>query len=304
MSWAAHLLGLWRAWFRRGLRNAPQPLPEPGGGQAMARGGPWAVAWASHAGPHHLNQDCAGACWRTLPDGTGLAAAVADGVTNGAAGDVAALALVQHWLQGPRPPQRQRSFLGNADAAVAKALRKLTQEPGAATGAACWLQPDGSGWATRVGDCRLLRVVPPPAQDVPLLPPGWSVQPLLHDQTYAHLRRSTGATQPLLDDDEDALQPAHMVGIGCLGEPEWVPLALAEGDLLLLASDGLHAVLSDADWHTVLARHLGSANPAAAALPALLHHLIQTAIERGSEDDITVLAILRQSEQYREEVEP
>ena len=302
MSWARHALRrVWR-WLPQRWAPAADVLPPAGSAQAQARCGPWALAWASRAGPHHLNQDCAGARWRHLPDGAGLAAAVADGVTHGAAGDVAALALVQHWLQGPQPPQRQRSFLGAAEAAVASALRRLTREPGAATGAACWLQPDGSGWATRVGDCRLLRVQPPAAG-------AWSAQPLLPDQTYAELsRQGAGATLPAPD---DAGQPACMVGVGSLGEPEWVPLAMAGGDLLLLVSDGLHSALSDSDWQHLLATHLGagaSGTPAAARpqarLLALAEVLIQTAIQRGSEDDITVLAVMRCTHPRPEEPQP
>lgn len=270
-------------------------LPPPGSAQAAARCGEWALAWASHTGPHHLNQDCAGACWRHASQGDGLSAAVADGVTNGAAGDVAALALVRHWLQGPRPPQRQRSFLGAAEDAVAGALRRLTSEPGAATGAACWLQPGGGGWATRVGDCRLL-LVRAPATDG--LPGEWGVEPLMPDQTYGNLWREAGCAVP--PDDDDAGQPARMVGVGSLGEPEWVPLALARGDLLLLASDGLHAALADGDWQAVLHDRLGAATGPGATgaapqhrLQALADLLIQTAIQRGSEDDITVLAVMR-----------
>ncbi len=268
-------------------------LPPPGTAQAAARCGAWALAWASHTGPHHLNQDCAGATWRHAGEGGGLAVAVADGVTNGAAGDVAALALVQHWLQGPKPPQRQRTFLGAAETAVVTALRQLTPEPGAATGAACWLGPDGSGWATRVGDCRLLHVAPPLAG----LAMRWSAQPLLPDQTYANLGQVGQDWQP---SGLEAEQPARMVGVGSLGEPERVALTLVGGELLLLVSDGLHSVLTNDDWHAVLSHHLGSVpNPVMAAaqpqstLLALADHLIQTAIQRGSDDDITVLAVMR-----------
>ena len=306
MNRARQTLGRLLAWLPGSGARQARALPPPGSPLAAARCGPWALAWASHAGPHHLNQDCAGARWCPVDGGHGLAAAVADGVTHGAAGDVAAAALVQHWLQGPRPRQRQSSFLGAAEAAVATALRRLTREPGAATGAACWLQPDGNGWATRVGDCRLLRVLPPLCNT----PAGtWCAQPLLPDQTYANLWPDGANTAaPAADDAE---QPARMVGVGSLGEPEWLPLALAAGGVLLLVSDGLHAVLSGADWHAALASHLGSDahTLAGAAQPqhrllALAELLIQTAIQRGSEDDITVLALMRCTPTTQEEPRP
>lgn len=306
MTWARQTLARLRRYWPGRWSPQASSLPPPGSPQAAARCGPWALAWASHAGPHHLNQDCAGARWCPQAGGHGLAAAVADGVTHGAAGDVAAAALVQHWLQGPRPRQRQSSFLGAAEATVAAALRRLTQEPGAATGAACWLQPDGSGWATRVGDCRLLQVLPPTGSSPAS---AWCAQPLLPDQTFANLWPDGASTSaPPADDAE---QPARMVGVGSLGEPEWLPLSLAGDGVLLLVSDGLHAVLRDADWHEALATHLGiDASALAGTAPpqhrllALAELLIQTAIQRGSEDDITVLAVMRCPPQTQEEPRP
>ena len=137
----------------------------------------------------------------------------------------------------------------------------------------------------------------------------WCAQPLLPDQTYANLWPDGANTAaPAADDAE---QPARMVGVGSLGEPEWLPLALAAGGVLLLVSDGLHAVLSGADWHAALASHLGSDahTLAGAAQPqhrllALAELLIQTAIQRGSEDDITVLALMRCTPTTQEEPRP
>ncbi len=278
-----------------GLRQPGLALPLPGAARGAAALHPWAVAWASCAGPHHNNQDCAGARWRTASAGGGLALAVADGVTNGAAGDVAALALVQHWLAGPAPGQARVPFLLAAEATVAAALRLHTPAPGAATGAACWLGATGTGWATRVGDCRLLRAVPLPGgtgdtsgADSACSADGlaWQVQPLLPDQTHALVY-----PQLHLDATDDAAQqPARMVGCGTLGAPEWVSVDLSPGELLLLASDGLHTVLSPQDWAAVLQRHAEAAPGGAAALQALVNDLLQTAVQRGGEDDITVLA--------------
>ena len=276
----------------------PAALPAPGAPTGAGAHGAWSLAWASRAGPHHLNQDCAGARWLHTAAGSGLALAVADGVTHGAAGDVAAAALVQHWLAGPAPGQDRRAYLLAAEPAVAQALRQHTPEPGAATGAACWLDAHGRGWATRVGDCQVLRAGPaaaPVAPDATGMGLRWQVQALLPDQPYAQV-------YPQGLGGADAEQPAHMVGCARLGEPEWLGVDLAPGDVLLLASDGLHAVLSPADWSTLLHHHLGDAGPprstrdasnAVAALQSWVGDLLQTALRRGSEDDITVLAARR-----------
>ena len=276
----------------------PPALPAPGTPAGAGAYGGWSLAWASRAGPHHLNQDCAGAHWLRTAAGRGLALAVADGVTHGAAGDVAAAALVRHWLAGPAPGLDRRTFLLAAEPAVAQALRQHTPEPGAATGAACWLDAHGRGWATRVGDCQVLRAgtdADPAASDTAGAGPRWQVQALLPDQTYAQV-------YPQGPGSADAEQPARMVGCANLGEPEWLGVDLAPGDVLLLASDGLHAVLSPADWSNLLHHHLGDAGPprvarvagnAVAALQSLVNDLLQTALRRGSDDDITVLAARR-----------
>ena len=300
------LLGRWRQalaahWRCRprwaggfgGRPARPPALPTPGAPAGAAAHGNWSLAWASRAGPHHLNQDCAGARWLCTAAGSGLALAVADGVTHGAAGDVAAAALVQHWLAGPVPGQHRRAFLLAAEPAVAQALRQHTPEPGAATGAACWLDAHGKGWATRVGDCQVRRAGPAAASPGPADPaPPWQVQALLPDQTYVQV-------YPQGPSGADAEQPARMVGCANLGEPKWLGVDLAPGDVLLLASDGLHAVLMPADWSSLLHHHLGDPGPprpargaghAVAALQSLVNDLLQTALRRGSEDDITVLA--------------
>ncbi len=300
-SWPRHRPALRRLRLalrltQRALRRLLRPnwtdarvgLPPPGTSQGAASAGGWALAWSSRAGPHHLNQDCAGARWLTH-DGssTGLALAVADGVTHGAAGDVAALALVHHWLRGPTHGQSHDDFLRAAEPVVASALRQCTPEPGAATGAACWLHADGSGRATRVGDCRVML-----ARCVALFadsPAQWCIEPLLRDQAHAGF------------DDDDAGQPSRMVGCGSLGEPEAVPVHLCRSQLLLLTSDGLHSAVLPADWSRALHQHLGhpdewpsiSGETLVARLEALINDLIQTAALRGSEDDITLLIALR-----------
>ncbi|MDZ7812188.1 MAG: SpoIIE family protein phosphatase [Ideonella sp.] len=261
----------------------PPGWPTPGQPDAMAQAPGWLLAWASRASPHHANQDCAGA--RLLPAATGqapgLAVALADGVTLAAAGAVAARAVVDYWLAPPplADDTLRSPWLAGAEAPVAAALRALTPEPGGATGAAAWLDAGGQGWCSRVGDCRVLRAYRQHGR--------WQVQPLLADQTLglAHPQHFSDPEHP------DAQQPAHFVGCDRLGEPEWVHLALGPQELLILASDGLHASLSAEHWHNRLNWHLDDLPLDAARLKELARDLVSTAHAQGSEDDITVLVV-------------
>ena len=67
-----------------------QPLPRQWlGREHLAAGhGHWAVAWCSVGGPHHDTQDVAGLCGREPGPHAGRHVAVADGVTQGAAGSL------------------------------------------------------------------------------------------------------------------------------------------------------------------------------------------------------------------------
>ena len=255
----------------------------------------WAVAWASLAGPHHANQDCAGATWQPA-GGWGVHAAVADGVTHGAAGDVAAAALARHWLRGPATSQSQLDFLAQADSAVAQALALLGPAPGAATGAACWLGPDGRGTLTRIGDCRALLAQRNAHDDGPA---AWRVMPLTTDQSYAAQMSQMPQYADLPPEQWpagiDPDQPACMAGIGRVGTPETFALALQPGELLLLCSDGLHSVLDTAELQALFDARIPDDAAAASAhtLLALAHDLVQTAALRGSDDDITALLLAR-----------
>ena len=260
----------------------------------------WCVAWASLAGPHHANQDCAGATWQHRPGrvvhapGWGVHAAVADGVTHGAAGDVAAAALARHWLRGPATSQSQLDFLAQADSAVAQALAALGPAPGAATGAACWLGPDGRGTLTRIGDCRALLARRSASAEAEAQ--RWHIQALTTDQSYAAQMPQYAHLPPEqwpagIDPD----QPACMAGIGRVGTPETFALALQPGDVLLLCSDGLHSVLDCPALQALFDARIPDASAAASAqtLLALAHDAIHTAALRGSDDDITALLLAR-----------
>ena len=259
-----------------GLSEPDMRLADHGGATLSG----WQLGWAQVIGSRHasLSEDSLAHAGRVLPgsapDGpSALCLAVADGVGGGARGEVASAALAGHCVAVPA------ELLGHADGIskwmllaegqVQLKLREVSYEPGAATLAAAWLLPacgtpasGAHGHILRVGDARLYRF------------DGEQLVPLTLDQTYA----SVGEAPP---EGATADDPARMVGTGCTGRPEVVPLQLAPGDTLLLCSDGLHRGLTSQDMAELL-RQGGD-------LGACALRMTQAARRSGSEDDITVL---------------
>ena len=133
----------------------------------------------------------------------------------------------------------------DADRDVASALAKHTAASGAATVALCaatsrllshWL----IAW---VGDCRIYRVRT--AQDGP-------AELLTRDDTYGHL----GEEPPPGGSPDD---PARMVGNGAVDAPNVGSIDLADGEMLVLCSDGLHKHVEPREIH----RHLTARAPRA-----------------------------------------
>lgn len=240
----------------------------------------WIWAAARRIGTRHLAQGgrCEDAAdGATRPDGA-LALALADGVSGGACGDVAARALVGHVLDTPGLEQVRDWMQEEAEAGVRAALDRHTQAAGAATFAAAWIAPDGRGLYTRVGDCRAHLWQADADGRIDL-------RPLLPDQTLAYM----GYVPP---NHVKAGNPAHMVGNGNMGPLEWLEFTVPAGGGLLLCSDGLHAVVPAAE---LAARLQALPHPASAAeLETLCETLIDLAQALGGEDDVSVLLAQRQ----------
>jgi serine/threonine protein phosphatase PrpC len=240
----------------------------------------WRYAHASLVGTRHVQQgkpceDATGA--RLLADG-GIHLALADGVSGGALGAVAAQALVAHCVgyQGAHTLGLLHSWLhDSAEPAVQAALRQYTQEAGAATGAAAWIDADGTAIVNRIGDCRVYALQSQPAS--PQVKQPFRLQCLLPDQTLAS--QGVVSTSSLHADN-----PSNMVGNGACGIPEFVQTRIPIGAGLLLCSDGLHGVLSpDAIALQVQVDNLqGSCNA-----------LLKSAQLEGSTDDMSVLILYR-----------
>lgn len=239
----------------------------------------WQLAWAQIIGPkHRVTEDTLGFAVQEGGCHTqGISLVLADGVGGGARGDIASHALVTHCLHASQRhastdvPDREWLLkeLGQADQAVNRALAAHTDLPGAATLSAAWLDAQGRGWITRIGDARLSIYEPCTGH----------LSPLLADQSFANL-----GEKPPHPGHENA--PARMVGAGLAGEPQLHSFTLKSGEILCLSSDGLH------EWHHALPGTTASDPNACDNTLHLLQMARQMALcarQAGSDDDISVL---------------
>ncbi len=229
------------------------------------------VAAASACGRYHeVNEDT-----HSELAGTGRLFVVADGVGGGAMPQLASRLLVDHLhdsLDGqPINANAVSVAMLYADRAIAAALARVTDRPGAATVALCAaLDPAAASWLVSwVGDCRVYRWSPAAAR----------LDALTVDDTFGHL----GEAAPPGGSPDD---PARMVGNGATAGANCARQTLAPRELLAICSDGVHKHLGAAEWRRVLAASL----PLAARCEAL----VAKARANGSNDDATLLLVERQ----------
>lgn len=255
----------------------------------VGRSSEWAWAGASRVGKRHLSANgvCEDALGSLLSHSGRLHLALADGVSGGARGDVAANALVNYALayQGSGLDNVARWMEEGAEAAVNGALRKRTSAPGATTFACAWLMSDGAGLVTRVGDCRIYVWGALAGQSLLL-------EQVLPDQTLAYMGH-VSLLHP------QAGNPAHMVGNGGMGQLEWRKINIPQQGGLLICSDGLHGAICDSALKKHLQDWLDSVDGASNAPDFEYRHvlfcneLIDHAQALGSDDDVAVLLALR-----------
>ncbi len=200
---------------------------------------------------------------------------VADGVGGGSYGEVASQVALEHCARIENiNAQTVAAQVKAADKKVQAAIAELSDQAGATTLAAVWLN-HYSGWCCHVGDARIY-----------LIRRNWrgryEIKLKIEDQTYENKGLEVSDTGK--PDD-----PACMLGTDTLGEPAVAPLTIRPRDMLILCSDGLHHFIPDLAIRRVIERGLKKKD----ALDSICRRLVRIAITNGSQDDISIVMVYR-----------
>jgi serine/threonine protein phosphatase PrpC len=214
-----------------------------------------------------------------------LLAAVADGVGGNAGGDIASALAVAAFERevldrAPVPAGTFPETLSWLHAAVLRAHRAIRDE------AVC--RPELAGMASTLTAALLI------GRDLHVAHVGDSRAYVKRRDTLSRISRDHSLVAELVEagsltSDEARRHPQRNVITRALGsgeEPqaELGCVRLEEGDLVLLCTDGLTAVLSDVDLNATM-------GPSAGAIPAMVERLIAAARDRGGPDNTTVILI-------------
>jgi len=216
-------------------------------------------------GVFHERRDCA-------------LAAVADGVSSGAAGELASQMAVEILLrefreQGPGVPAGQRLYraVQQANIEIYDRAVAVPELRGMSTTLTAAVVEDGALTAVHVGDSRLY-----------LLRAGALTQ-LTKDHTLAAEKARYGLmSKERARTHADRCVLTRSVGRELIVSRDRLTQPLAPGDALLLCSDGLHGVLDDAE----LARLLAEGNAG-----AVCRALVAAANERGTPDNLSAAVV-------------
>ena len=265
----------------------------------------WQVAWVSATGQRHLAYEtgCEDSCQaQTIGTHGAMHLAVADGVSQGARGDLASATAAEVVMCSPehQPGMDSTPYaqsLYHAEAAVQMALQEVTQIQGGTTLACAWLGQNGQGFISRVGDCRVYAwqvsrgKSQTPSHQVANVP--WvQVVPFLPDQNYIELGETPCSGIP-------PSNPARMLGVGALGTPDILPIEVPVGAGLLLSSDGLHDVMPEINLTAALAplcdfkHRIINSKRVLQNLQNLCAQLVREAQDCGSDDDVSVMLVRR-----------
>ena len=199
--------------------------------------------------------------------------AVADGVGGGALGEVASAILVLRLgeLQAPHPDAVAQA-LKDADQDISQRMEQEGQGPGATVGAAVWLiDAKTSTWlAMTVGDCKVMVAARSGLT--------WRIRWESPNQSYAHC----GLTPPL---GVSADSPANMVGCGMPLPPLIRPITLAQGERIILCSDGFYTAFNDVQLQDILSQTPQPLSTSSAQI------WCEQAQHQGALDDMTVVLV-------------
>lgn len=204
--------------------------------------------------------------------------AVADGVSSGAAGEVASQMAVEVLLreigsQGPSVPAGQRLYRAfqQANIEIYDRAVAVPELRGMATTLTAAAVEDGALTAVHVGDSRLY-----------LLRGGVLTQ-LTKDHTVAAEKARYGLmSRERARTHADRSVLTRSVGRELIVSRDRISQPLAAGDVLLLCSDGLHGVLADAELAGALAE---------ASAGAACRALIDAANGRGTPDNLSAAVV-------------
>lgn len=232
-------------------------------------------SWVSICGAtHSRNQDAVFANFPFF--------AVADGVGGGSSGELASSKILEFCEAIPKTVWKNtkelQARLIESDSVISSELAKVTIGPSATTFAGLWLRGFNSALIAHVGDVRVLSLFETNST--------YEIRQLTQDQTYGNLEESPPLGGSLAD-------PARMIGVGAIGEPSVETIKIAEKELILICSDGLHKFLSPDEIVRICCPILKAGN----ALTIVAQALVHEAIKNGSYDDISIL-ILRKNPRF------
>ncbi len=214
---------------------------------------------------------------------------LADGMGGHKAGEIAASEAVRYVCDAVRGVDLSlvkqesishflRKTLESASSHVWQLSRKSPDYAGMGTTLSCFLIREGRLFYAHVGDSRLYRFRPSNV--------GQEISHVLHQLTLDHSLKACSLADELVGACEIAPTAFRNVITRALGTSPHViadvgVISLLPGDIYFLCSDGLTDVVSDHKMSEIL-----SAGP---QVPHAVDALIHTALEKGGNDNITVL---------------
>jgi len=233
---------------------------------------------SSHVGPvRQDNQDAIYLPNVRCPPGAGQLFAVADGMGGYAHGEVASSMAIEKLIEvvnrdGLRPnPKNLRRGVESANLSVYKAAGRMgTGQMGTTLTAAYILEDDLH--LIHVGDCRAYLIRG--RQAICLTSDHTTVGDLVRMKIISADKVRTHSQRSIL---------TKAIGIGLFVQPDISQIKLQEKDCLILCSDGVWSVVQDEEFAQVAME--------SSAIDQVSRRLVALALERETDDNVSVIAI-------------